>query len=328
MLAPLSARWSMARERHPPADDPLPLGVIGKIAGRERGDVRGGDRLVREQAGLVDEKAVGGYPRQRGYSSSRPFQHMGSDWLVFWPLRSMSLQRLGIGVALLCHAGGASSDCLACLAWRLPSWRLRWQQLRRKQCGAAGERRGETDARFSFPSRVDDPTGLSTVGHRQRRLRAVGHIDCLATWLSFRRRLGIHWVAKMLEKLRIKQIKSRSRHCNGRAASPRGETRWPKARGLGASFIAIRHAGQMRSTRDVQFLPQSAPPRLFATSVTNAKGGGVKRDRHVDARTPLASLTQLSANHPMREGLHPIRTGSLANLLARGHAARRQRRPD
>ena len=32
--------------------------------------------------------------------------------------------------------------------------------------------------------------------------------------------------------------------------------------------------------------------------------------------------------HPMREGLHPIRTGSLANLLARGHAARRHRRPD
>lgn len=105
-------------------------------------------------------------------------------------------------------------------------------------------------------------------------------------------------VAKMLEKLRIEQTKSRSRHSNDNALAESKNASVVRKH-MGYSHIPQEYAKQINAFYQQTFNPwlNLHRPCLFATSVTNAKGKIVKRYRHEDVKTPLECLTRLSADH-------------------------------
>ena len=104
-------------------------------------------------------------------------------------------------------------------------------------------------------------------------------------------------VAKMLEKLRIEQTKSRSRHSNDNALAESKNASVVRKH-MGYSHIPQQFAKPINAFYLDTFNPwlNLHRPCLFATSVTNAKGKIVKRYRHEDVKTPLACLTRLLAN--------------------------------
>lgn len=121
-------------------------------------------------------------------------------------------------------------------------------------------------------------------------------------------------VAQMLEKLRIEQTKSRSRHSNDNALAESKNASVVRKH-MGYSHIPQEYAQPINTFYQETFNPwlNLHRPCLFATSVTNAKGKIVKRYRHADVKTPLECLTLLSANH-----LATLRPGiTLAALQAR-----------
>lgn len=105
-------------------------------------------------------------------------------------------------------------------------------------------------------------------------------------------------VAQMLEKLRIEQTKSRSRHSNDNALAESKNASVVRKH-MGYSHIPQQFAKPINAFYQETFNPwlNLHRPCLFATSVTNAKGKIVKRYRHEDVKTPLECLTLLSANH-------------------------------
>lgn len=105
-------------------------------------------------------------------------------------------------------------------------------------------------------------------------------------------------VAQMLEKLRIEQTKSRSRHSNDNALAESKNASVVRKH-MGYSHIPQEYAQPINAFYQKTFNPwlNLHRPCLFATSVTNAKGKIVKRYRHEDVNTPLECLTRLAANH-------------------------------
>ncbi len=106
-----------------------------------------------------------------------------------------------------------------------------------------------------------------------------------------------HQVARMLEKLRIEQTKSRSRHSNDNALAESKNASVVRKH-MGYSHIPQQFAKPINAFYLDTFNPwlNLHRPCLFATSVTNAKGKIVKRYRHKDVKTPLECLTRLLAN--------------------------------
>jgi len=102
-------------------------------------------------------------------------------------------------------------------------------------------------------------------------------------------------VAKMLEKLRIEQTKSRPRHSNdnGLAESKNNSV---VRKHMGYSHIPRRHAEAIN-----QFYQQTFNswlnlhrPCLYPTDIVSPKGKVVKRYKHADVKTPLECLVLLN----------------------------------
>ena len=104
-----------------------------------------------------------------------------------------------------------------------------------------------------------------------------------------------HQVAKLLEKLRIEQTKSRSRHSNDNALAESKNASVVRKH-MGYDHIPQAYAKPINAFYQETFNPwlNLHRPCLFATSITNAKGKIVKRYKHEDVKTPLECLAQLA----------------------------------
>ena len=105
-----------------------------------------------------------------------------------------------------------------------------------------------------------------------------------------------HRVAKMLDKLRIEQTKSRARHSNDNALAESKNASVVR-RHMGYSHIPQQHAEPINAFYQTIFNPwlNLHRPCLFATETVNANGKIVKRYKHADVGTPLECLTRLHA---------------------------------
>jgi len=126
-----------------------------------------------------------------------------------------------------------------------------------------------------------------------------------------------HQVARLLEKLRIEQTKSRSRHSNDNALAESKNASVVRKH-MGYSHIPQQYAKPINEFYLETFNPwlNLHRPCMYATSVTNAKGKIVKRYRHNDVKTPLECLVQLAA-----QNLLELKAGVvLTDLLTKSHA--------
>jgi transposase InsO family protein len=124
-------------------------------------------------------------------------------------------------------------------------------------------------------------------------------------------------VAKLLEKLRIEQTKSRSRHSNDNALAESKNASVVRKH-MGYSHIPQRYAKPINEFYEKVFNPwlNLHRPCLFASEVVSPKGKVVKRYRHEDVKTPLACLVQLAD-----KGLVRLKSAAmLENLQAQAHA--------
>lgn len=122
-----------------------------------------------------------------------------------------------------------------------------------------------------------------------------------------------HKVAKMLEKLRIEQTKSRSRQSNDNALAESKNASVVRKH-MGYAHIAKKHAQPINTFYQECFNPwlNLHRPCMFATSKVNAKGKVVKVYKHEDVKTPLEALVLLN-----KLGLVKFKTETmLADLLA------------
>jgi transposase InsO family protein len=105
-----------------------------------------------------------------------------------------------------------------------------------------------------------------------------------------------HQVAKLLEKLRIEQTKSRSRHSNDNALAESKNASVVRKH-MGYGHIPQEYATPINAFYQETFNPwlNLHRPCLFATEVVSPKGKIVKRYRHADVKTPLECLTGLAA---------------------------------
>jgi hypothetical protein len=101
-----------------------------------------------------------------------------------------------------------------------------------------------------------------------------------------------HHVAKLLEKLRIEQTKSRSRHSNDNALAESKNASVVRKH-MGYDHIPQAYAKPINAFYQETFNPwlNLHRPCLFATSITNDKGKTVKRYKPQDVKTPLERLT-------------------------------------
>jgi len=108
-------------------------------------------------------------------------------------------------------------------------------------------------------------------------------------------------VARMLDKLRIEQTKSRSRHSNDNALAESKNASVVR-RHMGYSHIPQKYAQLINTFYQEVFNPwlNLHRPCLFATEVVNLKGKIIKRYRHADVKTPLECLALLSAKGLVR----------------------------
>jgi transposase InsO family protein len=106
-----------------------------------------------------------------------------------------------------------------------------------------------------------------------------------------------HKVARLLEKLRIEQTKSRSRHSNDNALAESKNASVVRKH-MGYSHIPQAYAQPINAFYQETFNPwlNLHRPCLFAQSITNDKGKIVKRYKQADVKTPLSCLALLSAN--------------------------------
>ena len=102
-------------------------------------------------------------------------------------------------------------------------------------------------------------------------------------------------VAKMLEKLRIEQTKSRSRQSNDNALAESKNASVVRKH-MGYRHIPQKYAQPINTFYQEVFNPwlNYHRPCLFATEITSPKGKIVKRYRHADVKTPLGCLAHLS----------------------------------
>ncbi len=124
-------------------------------------------------------------------------------------------------------------------------------------------------------------------------------------------------VAKLLEKLRIEQTKSRSRQSNDNALAESKNASVVRKH-MGYAHIPQKYALPINAFYQETFNPwlNLHRPCLFPTSIENAKGKIVKRYKHADVKTPLDCLTLLNA-----QGLVTFRDSStLAVLQAQASA--------
>jgi hypothetical protein len=122
-----------------------------------------------------------------------------------------------------------------------------------------------------------------------------------------------HRVAGLLEKLRIEQTKSRSRHSNDNALAESKNASVVRKH-MGYDHIPQQFATPINAFYEGIFNPwlNLHRPCLFATAVTLPKGKVVKRYRHEDVKTPLECLTRLHV-----AGLAVLKPGiTISALLA------------
>jgi len=122
-----------------------------------------------------------------------------------------------------------------------------------------------------------------------------------------------HQVAKMLDKLRIEQTKSRSRQSNDNALAESKNASVVRKH-MGYSHIPQKYAKPINAFYEGVFNSwlNLHRPCLFATEVVSVKGKIIKRYKHKDVKTPLECLVLLN-----EKGLVKFRVGiTLEDLLA------------
>ena len=104
-----------------------------------------------------------------------------------------------------------------------------------------------------------------------------------------------HKVARMLDKLRIEQTKSRSRHSNDNALAESKNASVVRKH-MGYSHIPQKYAKPINAFYEGVFNSwlNLHRPCLFATEVVSDKGKIKKVYKHADVKTPLACLAQLN----------------------------------
>jgi len=104
-----------------------------------------------------------------------------------------------------------------------------------------------------------------------------------------------HKVAKLLEKLRIEQTKSRSRQSNDNALAESKNASVVRKH-MGYAHIPKKHAQPINTFYQDCFNPwlNLHRPCMFSTSKVNVKGKVVKIYRHADVKTPLEALVLLN----------------------------------
>jgi hypothetical protein len=108
-------------------------------------------------------------------------------------------------------------------------------------------------------------------------------------------------VAKLLEKLRIEQTKSRSRHSNDNALAESKNASVTRKH-MGYSHIPQKYAKPINEFYKEVFNPwlNLHRPCLFASEVVSPKGKVIKRYKHADVKTPLAKLALLASKDLVR----------------------------
>jgi hypothetical protein len=122
-----------------------------------------------------------------------------------------------------------------------------------------------------------------------------------------------HKVAKMLEKLRIEQTKSRARQSNDNALAESKNASVVRKH-MGYAHIPKKYAQPINTFYQACFNPwlNLHRPCMFATNKVNPKGKVVKVYKHKDVKTPLEALVLLN-----QLGLVQFKTQTtLADLLA------------
>uniref|UniRef100_UPI00356AAEFE integrase n=1 Tax=Polaromonas sp. TaxID=1869339 RepID=UPI00356AAEFE len=122
-----------------------------------------------------------------------------------------------------------------------------------------------------------------------------------------------HQVAKMLDKLRIEQTKSRSRQSNDNALAESKNASVVRKH-MGYSHIPQKYAKPINAFYEGVFNSwlNLHRPCLFATEVVSVKGKIIKRYKHKDVKTPLECLVLLN-----EKGLVKFKVGiTLEDLLA------------
>ena len=114
-----------------------------------------------------------------------------------------------------------------------------------------------------------------------------------------------HRVAKLLEKLRIEQTKSRSRHSNDNALAESKNASVVRKH-FGYSHIPQKYAKPINAFYQDTFNPwlNLHRPCMFATEVVSPKGKIGKHYAHKDVKTPLECLTGLA-----QDGLATLKAG-------------------
>jgi transposase InsO family protein len=110
-----------------------------------------------------------------------------------------------------------------------------------------------------------------------------------------------HPIARLLEKLRIEQTKSRSHHSNDNALAESKNASVVRKQ-FGYAHIPQPHAAAINTFYQTTFIPwlNFHRPCLFATESVSPKGKVVKHYRHADVKTPLECLTLLAASKKVR----------------------------
>ena len=124
-------------------------------------------------------------------------------------------------------------------------------------------------------------------------------------------------VALMLDKLRIEQTKSRSRHSNDNALAESKNASVVRKH-MGYSHIPQKYAQPINAFYKNTFNPwlNLHRPCLFATEIVSPKGKVIKRYRNQEVKTPLACLAQLN-----EKGLVRFKTGiTLHDLQTQANA--------
>lgn len=118
-------------------------------------------------------------------------------------------------------------------------------------------------------------------------------------------------VAKLLEKLRIEQTKSRARHCNDNALAE-SKNNSVVRKHMGYSHIPRHFAEPINVFYQNTFNPwlNLHRPCLFAVETVNAKGKIEKRYPHQDVKTPLEALALLA-----EKGLVKFKPGQSVKAL-------------
>ena len=103
-------------------------------------------------------------------------------------------------------------------------------------------------------------------------------------------------MAKILEKLRIEQTKSRSRHSNDNALAESKNASVVRKH-MGYEHIPQKYAKPINAFYQETFNPwlNLHRPCMFATEIVSPKGKIIKRYKNEDVKTPLECLVQLSA---------------------------------